>query len=59
MQDDPGIGPSFFVIAGHPSTTAMNLTVYLQTPHATMPNIMLSPEETEDIVAYILRLRQQ
>ncbi len=59
QQLDPGIGPSFFIIADHPSTTAMSLSAYLQTPHASMPNIMLSPEQTEDIVAYILSLHQE
>jgi mono/diheme cytochrome c family protein len=54
---DPGIGPSFFEIAEHPATTALSLRAFLQTPHATMPNVMLTPEETDDLIAYVLSLK--
>jgi hypothetical protein len=32
--------------------------VVLQTPHRTMPNVMLDQDELNDIVAHILSLRQ-
>jgi mono/diheme cytochrome c family protein len=54
---DPGIGPSFFEVAGHPGTTEMSLRAFLVTPHATMPNLMLTPDETDDIISYILTLK--
>jgi mono/diheme cytochrome c family protein len=54
---DPGVGPSFLEVAAHPATTALSLRVFLQTPHATMPNLMLTPEETDDVISYILTLR--
>lgn len=41
------------------STTALSLQAFLTTPHPTMPNIILSPKETADVVAYILSLRKQ
>jgi mono/diheme cytochrome c family protein len=36
----------------------MSLRVFLQTPHANMPNFQLSRAETDAIVAYILSLRR-
>ena len=56
---DPGAGPSFFEVAEHPATTEMSLRAFLQTPHATMPNLMLTPEETDDIIAYLLKLKAE
>jgi cytochrome c len=56
--DDPGVGaPAFFEVAAHPSVTALSLRVFLQTPHATMPDLKLTPDETDDIISYILTLR--
>jgi hypothetical protein len=40
-----------------PSTTADGLNVFLQAPHATMPNLVLSPSDRSDLIAYILSLR--
>jgi len=57
QADDPEIGPSLIEVAEHPASTEMSLRVYLQTPHATMPNIMLTPEETDDVISYILSLK--
>ena len=51
--------PSFFEIAENPARTATSIKVFLQTPHRTMPNLILTPEETDDIVAYIMELREQ
>ncbi len=57
QADDPEIGPSLIEVAEHPASTEMSLRVYLQTPHATMPNIMLTPDETDDVISYILTLK--
>ena len=54
---DPGIGPSLLEVAEHPATTEMSLRAFLQTPHPTMPNLMLSPKETDDIIAYLITLK--
>ena len=54
---DPGTGPSFFEVAEHPATTALSLRAFLQTPHATMPNLMLTPQETDDVISYLLTLK--
>ena len=42
-----------------PSTTELSLKVFLRSSHKSMPNFILQPEETDDIVAYILSLRRK
>ena len=54
---DPGVGPSLLEVVEHPATTEMSLRAFLQTPHPTMPNFILTPEETDDIIAYLLVLK--
>lgn len=49
--------PTFSAIAAAPSTTARSLGVFLRSPHASMPNLILSPAEQDDVIAYILNLR--
>ena len=49
--------PTFAAIARMPSTTRMSLSVFLQTPHARMPDLHLSRDEIADLAAYILSLR--
>lgn len=50
--------PSFYAIADRPSTTEDGLKVFLMSPHKKqMPNIILTREQVEDVVAYILSLR--
>jgi mono/diheme cytochrome c family protein len=56
---DPGIGPSLLEVADHPATTEFSLRAFLRTPHATMPNLMLTPEETDDMIAYLITLKGQ
>lgn len=52
-----GLGPSFTDVARMPATTATLLTAYLRTSHPPMPDIILTPAEQEDVIAYILSLR--
>jgi mono/diheme cytochrome c family protein len=56
--DTPAGAPAFSTIANMPSTTADALNVFLLTPHATMPDLILSPSDRGDLIAYILSLRQ-
>lgn len=49
--------PGFPAIAAMPSTTETGLRVFLQTPHANMPNFQLSRAELDAMVAYLLSLR--
>ncbi|HQT77907.1 MAG: hypothetical protein B7Z80_20860 [Rhodospirillales bacterium 20-64-7] len=50
--------PSWQAIADMPSATSLSLHVFLRTSHPTMPNYRLGAKETDDVVAYILSLRQ-
>jgi mono/diheme cytochrome c family protein len=49
--------PTFVGIARMPSTTALSLRVFLQTPHVRMPDLHLTQEEIGDVTAYILSLK--
>lgn len=51
--------PAFAAVAAMPSTTSVAIKVFLKTPHANMPNIMLSEAEIDAVTAYILSLRAQ
>ncbi len=50
--------PSFARIADTPGMTAIALNVFLNTSHPTMPNIILTNDQTNEIVDYILSLRK-
>jgi mono/diheme cytochrome c family protein len=50
--------PTFVAIAQQKSTTVLSLRVFLQTPHARMPDLHLSRDEIDDLAAYVLSLRQ-
>ncbi len=52
-----GDAPSFFEAAADPAATALGLRAFLQTSHTTMPNLKLTPEETDNIIAYIMTLK--
>ena len=49
-------GPSFVDIARMPSTTELSLKVFLRSSHRNMPNLMLTDDEADALVAYILEL---
>lgn len=51
--------PGFDEIAAKPQTTEISLRAFLQSSHPTMPNFVLSDSERDDVVAYILSLRQR
>jgi mono/diheme cytochrome c family protein len=51
------IGPAFRDIANTRGMTATALRVFLTTSHPKMPNLILTPEETADVITYILSLR--
>jgi len=38
--------------------TAMALNVFFQTPHRTMPNLILESDQKNDIIAYIMSLKK-
>lgn len=49
--------PTFAAIAALSATTPMSLRVFLQTPHERMPDLHLSGDEADDLIAYVLSLR--
>lgn len=49
--------PSFERIAATPGMTGLAIKVWLQTPHPTMPNLMLPAADREDVAAYITSLK--
>ena len=51
--------PGFDEVAAKPQTTAISLRAFLQQPHPTMPNYMLTEAERDNVIAYILSLKQR
>ena len=50
---------SFEEVANTPGMTRTALTVWLQTPHPTMPNLVIAPQDMDDVIAYILTLKPE
>ena len=50
--------PTFEQISLTPGMTGLAIKVWLQTPHPTMPNLMLPANDREDIAAYITSLKK-
>ena len=53
------IAPRFDAIANSPGMTSMALKAFLATPHKSMPNHILSPDDSADVIAYILSLQKK
>ena len=53
------IAPDFQTIANTPGMTATALRAFLQTPHPKMPNLILSPEQSANVIAFVLSLRER
>jgi tetratricopeptide (TPR) repeat protein len=51
--------PAFKRIANTPGMSITALTVWSRTTHPTMPNIVIEPNDMDDLIAYILSLRDQ
>ena len=50
--------PAFVEIANRLSTTELSLKVFLRSNHPSMPNLVIAPKQTEDLVNYILSLKR-
>lgn len=50
--------PPFDVIMADPSVTEMGLRAFFQTPHRNMPDLQLSQKETDDVIRFLLSLKQ-
>jgi mono/diheme cytochrome c family protein len=51
--------PPFPAVAQMKSVTPLSLRVFLQSPHQRMPDLHLSRDETDDLISYILSLREK
>ncbi|SRR5258706_7433962 len=51
--------PTFARVASTQGMTEMALRVWLQSPHPTMPNLMLDESAKDDVIAYILTLKER
>lgn len=54
----PTAAPTFYLVANGKTTTAIGLSVFLQTPHANMPSIILAEDQRRDVISYILGFRE-
>ena len=50
--------PAFELVANSRGMTDMALRVWFQSPHPSMPNLVLREKTADDLVAYIMSLRQ-
>jgi tetratricopeptide (TPR) repeat protein len=50
--------PAFKKIANTPGMSITALTVWSRTAHETMPNLVIAPNDMDDLIAYILGLRE-
>ena len=50
--------PAFQDLADNPTMTPLALRFLLQKPHERMPDLILSKDETDDVIAYIWGLRK-
>ena len=48
--------PTFARSAADPSITLYSLRAFLRTSHETMPNIIVKPDDADDIAEYLLSL---
>ena len=51
--------PTFQSVADTPGMTDLALTVWLQSSHPTMPNIILEQDDLRNVVAYISSLKRK
>jgi mono/diheme cytochrome c family protein len=51
--------PNFTIVANTQGMTARALGVWLVTSHPTMPNLMIRDEDRDNIVAYIMSLKEK
>jgi mono/diheme cytochrome c family protein len=57
-MDSPMIGvPSFQEVADTPGVSEIALVSFFQTPHPSMPNLIVPTADARDVIAYILSLK--
>lgn len=48
---------SFQTVANTPGMSVIALSVWLQTPHPTMPNLVLKSDDLHNVIAYVTSLK--
>lgn len=56
--DQPGRGPDFAGIANRASTTELSLKVFFQSNHQSMPDLIIAPDQADNLAHYILSLKR-
>jgi mono/diheme cytochrome c family protein len=51
--------PTFRQVANTPGMSVTALTVWSRSSHPTMPNLIIDPEDMDDLIAYILSLKDR
>jgi mono/diheme cytochrome c family protein len=49
---------AFQRVADTPGMSVIALSVFLQTPHPTMPNLIIKSDDLHDVIAYIVSLKR-
>ena len=57
LQSTNPDSPPFQAIAKKPEMTALALTVFFQTPHPSMPNLVVAGDDARNLIAYIQSLK--
>jgi mono/diheme cytochrome c family protein len=50
--------PTFRSVANTQGMTQTALSVWFQSPHPSMPNLIIPPEELANVIAYIMSLKE-
>ena len=50
--------PTFATVANNAGITRTSLVVWMQTSHPEMPDLILEPQDLDNVVAYILSLKK-
>ncbi len=58
LQSPNPSAPSFEVIANLPGMTGTALNAWLHSPHPSMPNVIVSPADRDNVAAYLELLRR-
>ncbi len=52
-----GGAPTFYAVANSKNVTVTGLHVFLANPHPSMPNLVIGPRDKQNVIAYILSLK--
>ena len=60
VREPSGVeAPTFQQAADDPAVTEAALRAFFQTPHQNMPDVQPTPQEKDDLIAYILSLKRR